>query len=119
GIISDTQNNVYITGRTWNAIRHTVKYDSMGDSIWIKGLDTPSVGRQVFIDPKYNVLIRGSNFVCKYDSSGNIMWTYDNGSSGLLDMTVNEDYTSYYLTGQNINGLLVRSEEHTSELQSR
>lgn len=116
GIISDTQNNVYITGRTWNAIRHTVKYDSMGDSIWIKGLDTPSVGRQVFIDPKYNVLIRGSNFVCKYDSSGNIMWTYDNGSSGLLDMTVNEDYTSYYLTGQNINGLLVKKLDSSGSL---
>jgi len=83
GLAVDNQCNVYVTGASQDAIsvfnNVTIKYDSLGNEIWIKRLYPPSNGHGIAVDEFQNVYVssrsNGNNYTRKLDIDGNILWT--------------------------------------------
>jgi hypothetical protein len=105
GVSADGLGNVYMAGEDgggeladdggWDAF--VTKHDSAGNLLWSRRLETvdDERARDVFADRLGNVYIAGSTegdleganagaydaFLSKYDESGNVLWTRQNGSS--------------------------------------
>ena len=82
-LATDNQANVYVTGASEdaNSISNctTVKYDSLGNEIWVRRIYPPSNGYAIEVDQHQNVYLAGRsagyNFTFKLDINGNIVWT--------------------------------------------
>ncbi|MDI6804433.1 MAG: SdrD B-like domain-containing protein [Bacteroidota bacterium] len=101
GIVIDINNNVYVTGISWDGDYYssiaTVKYDTDGNQLWVRRFPTPGPSttfyspakkKPIGIDAAANIYIAGfyttgasdMNIVTiNYDSQGNLLWsnTYD------------------------------------------
>jgi len=93
----DNSGNVYVCGDSYGEAGDLdiaiVKYDSVGDTIWIKRF--PASGsydysNDIVVDDHENIYFTGRSgndiIIIKYDSSGSVVWskTYD-GPDGLVD----------------------------------
>lgn len=90
GCSIDSQNNIYLTGFTYNNGCYIIKCDSLGDTIWTRNhniADTVyEIGYETHIDGDGNIYVSGeydyftsSNskpyLALKYDSAGNLVWS--------------------------------------------
>lgn len=122
GVIADPNGNVYVTGRCdpessfgYNFDIVTIKYDSSGDSVWVKRYNGPGnssdIGYAIALDNEGNIVVAGISvaasadyFVIKYNpTSGETIWTarYD-GTAASVDaatsMTLDQS-GNIYVTG--------------------
>jgi len=122
GVVADRNGNSYIVGISDNgygtpADYLTIKYDSVGETLWTRRYDGPASGtdeaRAVAIDGSRSVCVtgrsegEGNNYwdyaTVKYDSSGTLLWSslYDgpaHSADGARDLAV--DASGYvYVTG--------------------
>lgn len=125
-IAVDRQGNVYVTGTSrsgstsYTADYATIKYNSSGDTIWVRrynGLGNGNdVARCVAVDSLGNVYVTGSNcfytysydyVTIKYNSAGDTMWVRSyNGPQGSDDeaYAIAVDNTGHvYVTGSSYN----------------
>lgn len=92
-IAADNSGNVYVTGRTdaisGNATCVTIKYNSAGDSLWVKSYQNAYCSR-LLVDNGGNVYVVGRKgdasfcdyFVIKYNSAGDSLWSRTYTSTG-------------------------------------
>ncbi len=92
-IAADNAGNVYVTGRSdavsGNATCVTIKYNSAGDSLWVKTYVNAYCSR-LLVDNSGNVYVAGRKgdasfcdyFVIKYNSSGDSLWSRTYSSAG-------------------------------------
>ena len=81
-VIADISGNVYVTGASQNDMsvfnNVTIKYDSLGNTIWVKRIYPPTNGYDIAVDENQNVYISsrssGNNFTTKLDIDGNVVW---------------------------------------------
>ncbi len=91
-IAVDDSGFVYVVGETFNYIDFnnylTIKYSSLGNTVWIKELNsgdsTTEVPNDMVLDDSSNIYITGSGGICglcpadyitvKYDRNGNLKW---------------------------------------------
>lgn len=121
---------IFGTTTLTNAGNHdvfVVKYDAFGNVLWAKGSGSAGidVGRGISIDATGNVCVTGSYtsttitfgantltnsdnagntsdlFIVKYDTSGNIVWANDGGSTGndLGNSITTDSFNNVYVTG--------------------
>ncbi len=112
-IAVDAFGNVYVTGAAWgsegNADYATIKYNSSGDSVWVRIYDGLGNGgddaRSIAVDGSGNVYVTGTSWgngtnnditTIKYNSSGDLIWvqTYinfgrDHANALVVDATGN------------------------------
>ncbi len=122
GVIADPNGNVYVTGRCdpessfgYNFDIVTIKYDSSGDSLWVKRYNGPGnssdIGYAIALANDGNIVVAGISvaasadyFVIKYDqSTGETIWTarYD-GPAGSVDAATSmtlDPSGNVYVTG--------------------
>ena len=117
----DVNGNIYVTGFTNNFSTSlditTIKYDSLGDTVWVRNFDGPvsslDRGGDLVIDGSCNVYVTGlsvglsgtQDFVTiKYDSNGVQQWIarYDNGSVDQAKAIRLDGAGNVYVTGQSI-----------------
>jgi uncharacterized delta-60 repeat protein len=115
----DPSGNVYVTGRSdpssgfgFNFDIATIKYNSSGDSLWVRRYNGPAnssdIGNSIALDANGNVIVTGasaSNFITiKYNSAGVIIWNseyngpgngVDNAASMVTDLSGNIYVTGY------------------------
>lgn len=142
--VVDRDNNIYVTGYSHNDSSNTdivtIKYNSLGDSIWVKRYNGLANGddypRDMVIDKYSNVYItaisRGTSsedyLTLKYDSTGNLLWNavLTNGdvpnamaldSSGNVYVTGESSsfFTDYLTVKYNNSGVLQWVRTHGSE----
>lgn len=87
----DNSGNIYVTGKSYNSGSNydylTIKYDSLGDTIWVRTYNGPGngfdVARGVAVDNDGNVYVTGRSYdtttgedyaVVKYNNSGGEEW---------------------------------------------
>lgn len=80
-IAIDALGNVYVTGNSegneTGMDYTTIKYNSSGDSVWVKRYDSGDLGDYVgsmAVDAYGNVYITGSSATIKYNSFGDTVW---------------------------------------------
>jgi len=81
GVVTDSSNNIYITGQLTNSLG-LIKYDSSGIRQWtIDYRQAGYYGRGVAVDSSDNIYLTGSGFtnaedyiLAKYNSSGSQQW---------------------------------------------
>ncbi len=100
GVAIDSQNNVIVTGLSWNASGTgnddylTIKYDSNGNVQWMKSYTVKWDDRAfgVAVDSQNNVIVTGAArnavtgnddyLTIKYDSNGNVQWMKSYSGAG-------------------------------------
>jgi len=125
-LATDASGNVYITGYSEGVGTHedyaTIKYDSLGNELWVARYDGPTSGEDdahaLDVDADGSVYITGRSrgvgtyddyATIKYDSSGNEVWVirYDGLASGddwAFDLAV-DDCGNVYVTGRSNGGI--------------
>ena len=116
-IAVDNQSNVCVTGSgsgTTNVDCVTIKYDSNGDTVWIRSYNGISnnedVGYALVLDGQGNVYVVGSTYVTgsfhdyliiKYNPNGDTVWVrrYDNASSDIALAIATDNQNNVYVTG--------------------
>uniref|UniRef100_A0A832LJZ3 T9SS type A sorting domain-containing protein n=1 Tax=Ignavibacterium album TaxID=591197 RepID=A0A832LJZ3_9BACT len=119
-IAVDNSGNVYVTGESFNENNYldivTIKYNSYGDSIWVKRYRGAATGDEkvtdIAVDSSGNVFVTGSIVVnnsgadyvtIKYNASGDEQWikTYAGYSSypDLASSVVLDKFGNIYVTG--------------------
>jgi len=121
-IASDNEENLYITGesigQTLTTDFVTIKYDSLGNEVWVQLYDGPAghddKAVDILIDEIGNTIVTGSTWsstgifsnyaTVKYDVNGNELWSavFDAGGSGGDDMAkavALDDQGNIYVTG--------------------
>lgn len=119
-IAVDNSGNVYVTGESFNENNYldivTIKYNSYGDSIWVKRYRGAATGDEkvtdIAVDSSGNVFVTGSIVVnnsgadyvtIKYNASGDEQWikTYAGYSSypDLASSIVLDKFGNIYVTG--------------------
>lgn len=95
-VVTDAQDNVFVTGSYPNTWIITAKYDAAGNQLWQVVFDNPGtreVGNWIALDSQGNVVVAGnlvsggSNtpagfVVLKYDTNGNLLWSDVTPQSG-------------------------------------
>lgn len=117
-IISDHQNNSYVTGGTRFDTSVLVKYDASGEEVWQRFLPFPifSIGQDIFIDNTDNLYVSASviNFpdststlLAKYTTDGDLIWKTmlrnpPNLYSSLIDSEMDKEGNLVLLLRQSI-----------------
>jgi len=105
----DTAANIYVTGysaRTGGYDYATIKYNSNGDSIWVRRNFGDIAPNYIRVDNSGNIYVggsRGGNFsTYKYNPSGVLQWAqlydYNNGTDRVEFLTL-DSLGNIYLTG--------------------
>jgi len=132
GIVQDNLGNSYVTGTSfqiglvddWRYDFATIKYNSSGDSLWVRRYDSAHEDRyaSIGIDAANNVYVTGNSYaphgtisILKYDANGNQLWirSYsDTTISTYLQVTdmVVDSPGNVFLAGSNIGGNAKESE---------
>ncbi len=111
----DNKGNCYVSGfinlGDWHIISGLIKYDSKGDSIWVRvfGDSLTESGGSSYIkfDENGNIYL-SSIYSLKYDTDGNLLW-YRNNSYDLFTF-VYQDNRMFYAGGDNFENKLGREE---------
>ncbi|MBK8550255.1 MAG: SBBP repeat-containing protein [Ignavibacteria bacterium] len=113
-IALDNSGNVYVTGYSTgagtNADYITIKYDSLGNELWVNKYNyftnNADISNAIDVDERGNVYVTGqseySYLTIKYDSNGNLKWDkrYNAGSSTDIGISLEADiYGNVYVTG--------------------
>jgi hypothetical protein len=86
-IIVDDSGYVYVAGgsREFNNFEPdyvTIKYKPHGDTVWVQLHWSPGdefdIARDIILDDSGNVYVTGVPVTIKYNSSGEVLWVYDN-----------------------------------------
>ena len=127
-IAVDDSANVYVTGQSFNGSNYsfaTIKYNSLGDTLWTALYNGGNNPKSISIDDSANIYICGSENIggntyfttIKYNSNGVEQWVanYDTNGSGnyyLNDMVIDNN-GNVYVTGSsfatikyNTNGII-------------
>ena len=120
-VIADTLGNVYITGYSTGLDTSldyaTIKYDSLGNQLWVSRFFTDSAGTDyadaIYVDDSSNVYVTGGSYkaptnfdfaTVKYDSHGVQQWvSYYNGTANDWDEAygvVTDDSFNVYILGR-------------------
>ena len=95
GVTADIFGNVYVTGTSMDSLNNynfvTIKYDSLGNEIWLKRIPAnqfiADIGYNIKTDSSQNVFIAGrlsgKTSIIKLDRNGNVLWyrVYPEGRS--------------------------------------
>jgi hypothetical protein len=120
-VVADSLGNVYITGYSTGQDSSldyaTVKYDSLGNPLWVARFSTEINGTEyanaLHVDKSLNVYVTGGSYTTagnynfatlKYDGQGVLQWTaYYNGTASDWDEAygvVTDDSLNVYVTGR-------------------
>ncbi len=120
-VIADTIGNVYITGYSTGLDSSldyaTIKYDSLGNQLWVSRYLTDSAGTDyadaIYVDDSLNVYVTGGSFktpnnydfaTVKYNPQGVQQWVvYYNGTANDWDeaySVVTDDSLNVYIVGR-------------------
>ncbi len=121
-IVVDSLGNVYVVGTTkGSGTSHdftTIKYDSLGNEIWVAKYNSPGNGiDQAFgidLDSSGNVYVTGCSYfpsptyreyaTVKYDQNGNEIWVANYGYGSGRGIRVDDSLGFIYVTGTYSNG---------------
>lgn len=120
-VIADTLGNIYITGYSTGLDSSldyaTIKYDSLGNQLWVSRYSTDSAGTDyadaIYVDNSLNVYVTGGSFkapnnydfaTVKYNPQGVQQWVsfYDGTASDWDEAygVVTDDSLNVYITGR-------------------
>ena len=141
--ISDRLGNLYVMGFSEQGVKVSdiilIKYDTYGDSVWVRKYKGRSIARDMVVDKYSNVYITAASRgvtsndyqTLKYDSSGNLLWNaiYTNGevpnamaldSSGNVYVTGESSsfFTEYLTVKYSNSGVLQWVRTHGSALDA-
>ncbi|MBK8550253.1 MAG: SBBP repeat-containing protein [Ignavibacteria bacterium] len=111
-IALDNSGNVYVTGYSTgtgtNADYITIKYDSLGNQIWVNSYNyftnNADISNSIDVDERGNVYVTGqseySYLTIKYDSNGNLKWDKRYNAGNSIGISLEADiYGNVYVTG--------------------
>jgi uncharacterized delta-60 repeat protein len=121
----DAGGNVYVTGRSdptsgfgFNFDILTIKYNSSGDSLWVKRYNGPGnssdIGNSIALDGGGNIIVTGASVVntftdfctIKYNSSGDTLWIsrYNGPAKGVdnANSIATDALNNVYVTGYSV-----------------
>ena len=101
-IAIDNSGNVYVTGQSWDSGTNddyaTIKYDSSGDTVWVRRYNGPGdstdVATAIAVDDSGNVYVTGKSIgsgtdedyaTIKYNSAGDTVWVRRYNGPGNFD----------------------------------
>jgi hypothetical protein len=141
--IADHTGSIYVMGFSEQGVKVSdiilIKYDTYGDSVWVRRYKGRSIARDMVVDKYSNVYITAASRgvtsndyqTLKYDSSGNLLWNaiYTNGevpnamaldSSGNVYVTGESSsfFTEYLTVKYSNSGVLQWVKTHGSALDA-
>lgn len=109
----------------------TIKYNSNGDSVWVRRYTNGLVSGDMGLDKNGNVYVTGGTLVgdiltIKYSSQGDLIWErYYNGTANEYDIPLNitvDNNSNIYVTGQSTEnrfpitkGIIIKYDENGSQ----
>ena len=135
-VVTDYLDNIYVTGvsitDTDSQVVVTIKYNSTGDSIWVRKYNPNNMGqkdvRNIIVDNSQSLYITFSDEnptgvdtlqVLKYDSSGNLIWVTKKASPSSIPSKITIDSNeNIYVTGVNYLGNPSHTEILTMKMNS-
>ncbi|NVO04285.1 MAG: SBBP repeat-containing protein [Bacteroidetes bacterium] len=105
-MVTDKTGNVYITGFTTDTTDLvnliTLKYNSLGQLLWMQHYDSVGSFSKIAVDDSGNVYIGGQNYpnllTIKYNSFGNLHWVKTYTGNLVFDI-ITDDSSNVYITG--------------------
>jgi hypothetical protein len=110
--ISDRLGNLYVMGFSEQGVKVSdiilIKYDTYGDSVWVRKYKGRSIARDMVVDKYSNVYITAASRgitsndyqTLKYDSSGNLLWNAIYTSGEVPNAMALDSSGNVYVTGE-------------------